>query len=43
MPHAWQIPVLVVAVALLVGQAILINRLAGVPYPLWKAHAPQEG
>jgi len=42
MPHAWQIPVLVVAVALLVGQAILINRLAGIPYPLWKAHAPQE-
>lgn len=30
-----QLPVLISAVALLVGQAYLINRLAGIPYPLW--------
>lgn len=40
MPHAWQIPVLVGAVAVLVVQALVINRLAGIPYPLWSAGAP---
>ncbi|HEV2132456.1 MAG TPA: HPP family protein [Longimicrobiaceae bacterium] len=35
MPHLWQIPVLMAAVLLLTGQAFLINRLAGIPYPLW--------
>ncbi len=35
MPHLWQIPVLMGAVVLLVGQAFVINRLAGLPYPLW--------
>ncbi|CAN5435150.1 hypothetical protein BH24GEM3_BH24GEM3_04720 [soil metagenome] len=35
MPHLWQIPVLMAAVLLLIGQAFLINRLAGIPYPLW--------
>jgi len=29
-----------VAVFLLVAQALVINRLAGVPYPLWKLHRP---
>ncbi|MDQ3856639.1 MAG: HPP family protein [Chloroflexota bacterium] len=37
MPHLWQIPVLMTAVVLLTGQAFLINRLAGIDYPLWSA------
>ena len=32
--------VLVVAVLALVGQAIVINRLAGIDYPLWAPHQP---
>jgi len=36
MPHLWQIPVLLGAVLMLTGQAFLINRLAGIRYPLWK-------
>lgn len=35
-----QLPVLLSAVALLVGQAFVINRLAGIPYPLWKTPQP---
>ena len=35
MPQFWQIPVLMAAVVLLVAQAFVINRLAGIPYPLW--------
>jgi CBS-domain-containing membrane protein len=31
----WQLAVLMVAVALLVVQGIVINRLAGIDYPLW--------
>jgi hypothetical protein len=27
------------AVVLLVGQGIVINRLAGIPYPLWSPSA----
>jgi CBS-domain-containing membrane protein len=30
-----EIAVLMLAVILLTGQAIAINRLAGLPYPLW--------
>ena len=37
MPHLWQIPVLMGAVLLLTGQAFVINRLAGIPYPYWRA------
>ena len=33
--HLWELGVLMIAVLLLTGQAIVINRLAGVPYPLW--------
>jgi CBS-domain-containing membrane protein len=29
-----------VAVALLTVQALMINRLAGLPYPLWQTHKP---
>ena len=31
----WQLLLLMVAVGLLTLQAIIINRLAGIPYPLW--------
>ena len=34
-----QLPVLISAVALLVCQAFLINRLAGIAYPVW---APRD-
>lgn len=33
----WQLVVLMVAVGLLTLQAIVINRLAGISYPLWSA------
>lgn len=33
----WQLVLLMVAVVLLTLQAIAINRLAGIPYPLWQA------
>ncbi len=32
----WQLLLLIGAVILLTLQAIVINRLAGIPYPLWK-------
>lgn len=32
-----ELVVIEVAVVLLVTQALLINRLAGLPYPLWQA------
>lgn len=32
----WQLVVLMVAVVLLVLQGLVINRLAGIPYPLWR-------
>ncbi len=32
----WQLAVLMGAVVLLIAQALVINRLAGLPYPLWK-------
>lgn len=35
-----QLLVLMVAVALLVVQGFLINRLAGIPYPLWAPRPP---
>jgi CBS-domain-containing membrane protein len=36
----WQLVVLVGAVALLVVQGLAINRLAGIPYPLWRPRPP---
>lgn len=42
MPHAWQIPVLLAAVMLLLAQAFVINRLAGIRYPLWSGRAEAE-
>ncbi|MBV9614930.1 MAG: HPP family protein, partial [Ktedonobacteraceae bacterium] len=32
----WQLVLLMVAVVLLTLQALAINRLAGIPYPLWQ-------
>lgn len=37
MPHLWQIPVLMASVLLLTAQGLVINRLAGIDYPLWDA------
>jgi CBS-domain-containing membrane protein len=37
MPHPWQIAVLMLAVAILTVQGFVINRLAGIDYPLWAA------
>ncbi len=35
----WQLGVLMLAVVLLTIQAFVINRLAGIPYPVWSAPA----
>jgi len=37
--RVWQLGVLMLAVALLTAQAFVINRLAGVPYPVWRPTA----
>ena len=40
----WQLVLLMAAVVLLTLQAIVINRLAGIPYPLWSPmREPAEG
>lgn len=39
----WQLAVLMLAVCLLVLQGIVINRLAGIDYPLWAPRAPAPG
>jgi CBS-domain-containing membrane protein len=36
----WQIGVLMIAVVLLTLQALVINRAAGIPYPLWNPLEP---
>ncbi|HET7640490.1 MAG TPA: HPP family protein [Ktedonobacteraceae bacterium] len=36
----WQLGLLMVAVLLLTLQALVINRLAGIPYPLWSPVQP---
>lgn len=43
MPHLWQIPVLMAAVLLLLAQAFLLNRLAGIRYPFWTPGRRPEG
>jgi CBS-domain-containing membrane protein len=35
MPHLWQLGVLMLAVFFLTVQAFVINRLAGIDYPIW--------
>jgi len=39
----WQLLLLLVAVVLLTLQAFAINRLAGIPYPLWNPVKEREG
>ncbi|MHB8619089.1 MAG: HPP family protein, partial [Chloroflexota bacterium] len=39
MPHLWQIGVLMLAVTVLTGQGLIINRLAGIDYPIWAPRA----
>lgn len=36
----WQLLVLMLAVVLLTVQGLVINRIAGIPYPVWRAPAP---
>lgn len=38
----WQLLVLMLAVALLTVQGLVINRIAGIPYPVWRAPAPSS-
>ena len=38
-----ELVIIEVAVFLLVAQALVINRLAGLPYPLWNAAASNKG
>ncbi len=37
------LPVIEIAVVLLAAQALVINRLAGLPYPMWRSRTPQSG
>lgn len=37
MSHPWQMPILMAAVIVMILQGLIINRLAGIPYPLWRA------
>ena len=37
-----ELVIIEVAVILLTAQAFAINRLAGIPYPLWRNHAPSR-
>jgi len=39
LPHLWQLAVLLLAVGLITAQALIINRLAGIDYPLWSPKA----
>jgi len=39
MPALAQIPVLIVGVLLLLVQALVLNRMAGIPYPFWAPSA----
>jgi CBS-domain-containing membrane protein len=38
-----ELVIIEVAVFLLVAQALVINRLAGLPYPLWNAAVSSKG
>jgi hypothetical protein len=35
MPNPAQLPILMAGVALLLAHAFVMNRLAGIPYPVW--------
>ena len=38
----WQLTVLMIAVLLMIAEAFVINRLAGLPYPLWSRPIPRN-
>lgn len=38
----WQLAVLMLAVVLLVAQGFVINRLAGIPYPVWAPRSASD-
>ena len=40
--HPKELVIIEVAVILLAAQAFAINRLAGLPFPLWRNHKPEE-
>ncbi|MFE8071161.1 HPP family protein [Marinobacteraceae bacterium S3BR75-40.1] len=42
MSHLHQLPILMAGVMMLLAQAYTLNRLAGMPYPLWRRKAPEE-
>jgi CBS-domain-containing membrane protein len=42
MPHLWQLGVLMLAVFFLTVQAFVINRLAGIDYPVWSPRQSPE-
>jgi CBS-domain-containing membrane protein len=37
------LPIIEIAVVLLTAQAFVINRLAGLPYPIWRSQTPHPG
>jgi CBS-domain-containing membrane protein len=37
------LPIIEIAVVLLAAQAFAINRLAGLPYPIWRSHIHPTG
>ncbi len=37
------LPIIEIAVVLLAAQAFAINRLAGLPYPVWRNQTPPVG
>ncbi|MBE3561389.1 MAG: HPP family protein [Ktedonobacteraceae bacterium] len=41
--HPWQLVLLMIAVILLTIQAFTINRLAGIPYPVWNPIQQKSG
>ncbi len=42
LPHPWQLGVLMLAVLFLTVQAFAVNRLAGLPYPIWSPRPASE-
>lgn len=43
MPNPAQLPILMAGVGLLLAHAFVMNRLAGIPYPLWSAGTEGPG
>jgi len=40
MPDPAQLPILMAGVGLLLVHAFIMNRLAGIPYPVWSSTTP---